>query len=150
MLNGLGTTIMRDWPPICIWETPVYASSGGPLTVRGDCSQGGPIILPWTVQGDQCFGGPLIVWHPKVMPYLALALLCDGDPRQYVHFWLYIAPKPFCRRLQLSVDGWLELVVVRSEALWSHLSDHQLARSSACRDDEGCSWHSRWNRYASM
>ena len=27
---------------------------------------------------------------------------------------------------RLTVDGWLELVVVRSEALRSHLSDHQL------------------------
>ena len=27
---------------------------------------------------------------------------------------------------RLTVDGWLELVVVRSEALQSHLSDHQL------------------------
>ena len=67
MLNSLGTTFMHDWPLIRVRETPVYASSGGPLTVRGDClrhcgwSQGGPIILPWTVQVNQFLGGPLIV-----------------------------------------------------------------------------------------
>jgi len=27
MLNGLGTSMMRDWPPIRVRETPVYASS---------------------------------------------------------------------------------------------------------------------------
>jgi len=27
MLNGLGTSIMCDWPPIRVRETPVYASS---------------------------------------------------------------------------------------------------------------------------
>ena len=27
MLNGLGTSIMRDWPPIRVEETLVYASS---------------------------------------------------------------------------------------------------------------------------
>ena len=27
MLNGLGTNIMRDWPPIRVRKTPVYVSS---------------------------------------------------------------------------------------------------------------------------
>ena len=26
-VNGLGTSIMRDWPPSCVRETLVYASS---------------------------------------------------------------------------------------------------------------------------
>jgi len=65
-VNRLGTSIVRDWPPSCIWETPVYASllhswlsmwwkPRGTTYGEGDClrhhgwSQGGPIILPWTV-----------------------------------------------------------------------------------------------------
>ena len=80
-INGLGMSIMRDWPRSCVRETDCQQwKLGGPLMVTGDClqhcgwSQVEPIILPWTVQGAH-----LLRWawaSPTLTSSTSTAFIC--------------------------------------------------------------------------
>ena len=70
--NGLGTSVMHDWPSVRVRETSIYASSLHSLTVCSEqlggppYGEGGLLTAPWMVPGGTNYsavdspGGPLL------------------------------------------------------------------------------------------